>query len=70
MNALKRFREQKQMSQKQLADALGVQPTTISRYERGSRQISVDKAKKIAEFLGVEWTLLYNDIDNGSDTER
>lgn len=70
MNALKRFREQKHMSQKQLADALGVQPTTISRYERGARQISVDKAKRIAEFLGVEWTLLYNDIDNGSDTEK
>lgn len=54
MNALKKFREQKHMSQKQLADALGVQPTSISRYERGARQLSVDKAKKIADVLEVE----------------
>lgn len=70
MNALKKFREQKHMSQKQLADALGVQPTSISRYERGARQLSVDKAKKIADVLEVEWTLLYKETDDGSDTEK
>ena len=70
MNALRKFREEKHMSQKQLADAVGVQPTTISRYEKGYRQLSVDKAKVIAQILEVEWTLLYNEIDDGSDGEE
>lgn len=34
------------MSPKALADILGVQSTGISRYERGARQFSVDKAKE------------------------
>lgn len=70
MNALRKFREQKHMSQKQLADAIGVQPTSISRYEKGNRQLSVEKAKSIAQVLEVEWTLLYNEIDDGSDVKE
>lgn len=54
MNALKYFREKESMSQKELADTLGMQPTSISHYERGVRQLSVDKAKKIADILKVD----------------
>ncbi len=69
MNALRYFREKESMSQKELADALGMQPTSISRYERGARQLSVDKAKKIAEILNVDWTRLYGDVGGGGETE-
>lgn len=69
MNALKYFREKESMSQKELADALGVQPTSISRYERGARQLSVDKAKKIADILKVDWTCLYGDAGSDGETE-
>jgi transcriptional regulator with XRE-family HTH domain len=70
MSALKFLREQKHMSQKELADALGVQPTSISRYERGVRKLSVEKAKRIAEILGVDWTCLYNEADIEGDTSK
>ncbi len=66
MNVLKRIRSEKRVSQKQLADAIGVQPTCISRYELGKRKLSVDKAKQIAEFLDVSWTVLFNE-DGESD---
>lgn len=63
MNALKFYRQRNAMSQKDLADVLGVQPTSISRYEKGTRQLSVDKAKRIAVILNIEWTDLYKDVD-------
>ena len=63
MNALKFYRQQNGMSQKDLADVLGVQPTSISRYEKGVRQLSVDKAKRIAMVLQVEWADLYKEIE-------
>ena len=66
MNAIRYFREKESMSQKELADAVGLQPTSISRYERGVRQLSVDKAKKIADILKVDWTCLYDDAGDGS----
>lgn len=63
------FQGKESMSQKELADALGVQPTSISRYERGARQLSVDKAKKIADILKVDWTCLYGDAGSDGETE-
>mgnify|MGYP002511082371 CR=1 FL=1 len=66
MNAIRYFREKESMSQKELADAMGLQPTSISRYERGVRQLSVDKAKKMADILKVDWTCLYDDASDGS----
>ena len=57
------------MSPKVLADTLGVQSTGISRYERGARQLSVDKAKKIADILKVDWTCLYGDAGSDGETE-
>ena len=65
MNKLKQLREERNISQKALGDAVGITATSISRYEIGKRKLSVEMAKKIAGVLDVGWTALYseNDVD-------
>ncbi|CYT78438.1 XRE family transcriptional regulator [Streptococcus suis] len=53
MNRLKKLRQEKKLSQKELADYLGINEKTISRWENGERQIKPDKAQKLADYFGV-----------------
>lgn len=48
------------LTQKQLADLVGVDRTTISKIENGIRPSPVT-AKKIAAVLGFDWTLFFQD---------
>lgn len=50
---LKELREKKGMSQAELSKTVGLQQSTISQYENGSRMPPMTKAKKIADALGV-----------------
>ncbi|RKI90479.1 XRE family transcriptional regulator [Parablautia intestinalis] len=50
---LKQLRENKGMSQTELANCVGVKQTTISQYENGSRKPNLSKAKKISDALGI-----------------
>ena len=63
MNKLKQLREERNMSQKALGDAVGITATSISRYEIGKRKLSIEMAKKIARVLDVVWTVLYSESD-------
>lgn len=63
MNKLKQLREERNMSQKALGDAVGITASSISRYEIGKRKLSVEMAKKIARVLDVGWTVLYSESD-------
>ena len=47
------FREQKGMSRKELADAIGVSEAEIIAYERGMESPLLDKFIRIAEVLEV-----------------
>ena len=55
---LKRFRTEKSISQGELADAIGMHSTHISRYERNLTSPSIDVVKKIAEQLNVTADML------------
>lgn len=46
-------REQKGLSQKDVAEKIGVAKSTYSLYESGSREPNVQTIKKIADVLGV-----------------
>lgn len=48
---LKALRENKDLSQKELAAAIGVGTSTITKYERNERQPSFDTLIKIADFF-------------------
>ena len=52
-NRIKELRKQSRLSQQALADQIGVFRNTISNWETGYSQISLENAKNVAEYFGV-----------------
>lgn len=53
MNRLKELRQEKKLSQKELAKTIGVHYRTLQNWENGESQIKPDKAQALADFFGV-----------------
>ena len=53
-NNIKKFRKEKNLSQETLAYECGMDRTYVSAVERGERNISILKLKKIADVLKIE----------------
>ena len=66
MNRLKELRKEKGLSQKALANELGVHYRTLQNWENGESNIKPDKAKQLADFFGVSvgYLLGYSDKVN------
>lgn len=64
MNRLKELRKEKKLTQKELANLMGVNVKTIGRWERGEFEIKLAQAKMLADFLGVTpgYLLGYSDF--------
>ena len=58
---VKVFREYRDMTQKELAEAVGIGPEYVSRIESRTKQGSVDTLKAIAEALSLD----LNDLVQG-----
>lgn len=58
---LKTMRNDQGLTQKEVAEKVGILQQTYNYIETGKRRPSVEKAKKIAEVLGFDWTLFYQD---------
>ena len=52
-NRIRELRKKGRLSQQTLADQIGVFRNTISNWETGYSQISIENAKKVAEYFGV-----------------
>ena len=52
-NRIRELRKKARLSQQTLADQIGVFRNTISNWETGYSQISLENAKKVAECFGV-----------------
>ena len=72
MNRLKELRQEKKLSQKELAKTIGVHYRTLQNWENGESQIKPDKAKKLADFFGVSvgYLLAYTDDEKIYDDEK
>ena len=53
MNRLKELRQEKKLSQKELAENIGVHYRTLQNWESGESQIKPEKAQLLADFFGV-----------------
>lgn len=53
MNRLKELRQEKKLSQKELAKKIGVHYRTLQNWENGESQIKPGKAQPLADFFGV-----------------
>ncbi|CIV16789.1 transcriptional regulator [Streptococcus pneumoniae] len=52
-NRIRELRKKARLSQQALADRIGVFRNTISNWETGYSQISLENAKNVAEYFGV-----------------
>lgn len=67
---LKTLRKQAEKTQEQAAEAVGLEPGTISRIERGVKGMSIDSLLMFSEIYGVstDFILKGNQIVTSSDT--
>ena len=56
---LKLLRNEKNMSQQELADALGISKSSINMYERGERQPNFEVLETIADYFNVDIDYLH-----------
>ena len=70
MNRLKELRQEKKLSQKEIADLLEVSEKTISRWEKGENVIKSDKAQQLADYFGVSVGNLLGYEDNFIETVK
>ncbi|MBJ7937857.1 MULTISPECIES: helix-turn-helix domain-containing protein [Bacillus cereus group] len=61
---IRHLRELNNLSQKKLADALGLTNTQLSRYERGERSPEPETIKLIADYFDVTTDYLHGRINN------
>ena len=63
MNRLKKLRQEKKLSQKELAENIGVHYRTLQNWENEESQIKPEKAQQLADYFGVSvgYLLGYND---------
>ena len=52
-NKIKKYRELNKMTQKDIAEILGVEPATISKYEAGTIEPSIESLKRLAETFNI-----------------
>ena len=60
----KDMREDKDMTQAQIAEILGIQQTVYSRYERGFQYIAIKHLIKLADFYNVSTDYLLGRTNN------
>ena len=66
---LKLARMKKGLSQKELANIIGVHPALVSQYEHKHRRPSINTAKKLATVLDVYWADIYEESHEKSFSE-
>ncbi len=70
MNILKKLREESSLTQQELAKKVGVHYRTIQNWENGEVQIKPAKAKKLADYFGVDIAYLLGYSDDRKNEIR
>ncbi len=66
---LRELRKKAGLTQRELAEAVGITEQAIGHYEVGRRNLNVSLAKKIAKVLNCKWWELYEDDEAEEQTE-
>ena len=67
---IKLYRENKKMTQKEVADILNVSSATISKYESGTLEPNIESLKRIAELFDISVDELLNDEEYKFDISK
>lgn len=66
---IRELRKKEGATQEDLAKLLGVTKSTISKYELGHREISIEQLKKILDYFGIEYGLFLTNFDDPKAAE-
>ena len=66
---LRLLREEKEKQQNEVADELGINRVTYNRYEKGSRQPSLETIAKLATYFSVTTDFIIGTINQISEEE-
>lgn len=69
-NKIKKYRENKKMTQKEIAEILGVEPGTISKYESGMIEPNIESLKKLSDTFEISIDKLLKDNEEGLDLSK
>jgi transcriptional regulator with XRE-family HTH domain len=58
---IKKYREEKDLTQQQIADLIHMHRSNYSRVEAGDRELSIEAIKTVAQFLGMTIDQLVNE---------
>jgi transcriptional regulator with XRE-family HTH domain len=58
------------MNQTDLADALGLTPQQVQKYEHGTNRVSASRLWVVAEILGVPISFFFSDLTSGTPEEN
>ena len=61
---IKLYRENKKMTQNEIASILDVSPATVSKYESGALEPSIESLKRLAELFQITIDELLNDEED------
>ena len=67
---LKYLRKEKKVKQKELADIIGISPSTYSKYENGQRKPNHETLKMIADIFKVSVDFLLGKSENRYNTQE
>ena len=67
---IKLYRENKKMTQNDIANILNVSPATVSKYESGSLEPNIESLKRLAELFEISIDELLNDEEDKFDISK
>jgi transcriptional regulator with XRE-family HTH domain len=69
-NKIKEYRENKKMTQKDIAEILEVEPGTVSKYESGTLEPNIESLKRLAETFEITVDELINEENEKFDVSK
>ncbi len=66
---VKIYRKLSNISQKDLAEKLGISFQQVQKYEKGTNRISIDSLIEIAEILGISYHQFFEGVVDGNRNE-
>lgn len=70
MNRIKELREKNGILQKELADMMGVNYVSVSKWENGKASPSEENLQKLAEYLGCEPEEILSGLENKKEPQN
>ena len=70
MNRIRELRKSRSLSQSELAEALGLDHSTIAKYELGNRSVNIDTMRKMCDYFGCSMDYLMGQPETAASDDE